>query len=74
MPKKSKKTEYPFGIYRTTATLSFEDEIDLDDHMDRSDWEKLSDSKKEDKLKELIEEACLNDIDYEYKFNRENDE
>jgi copper chaperone CopZ len=65
MTKKKIPTGYPFGIYRCSAILNFEEDIDLDHHMDRSDWEKLSDSKKEEKIKEIIEELCMSDIDYE---------
>jgi hypothetical protein len=74
MAKRPKKTDYPFGIYKTEATLTFEDELDLNHHMNESDWDKLSESQRKEKLIELTEADCIGDIDYEHKFDRKTDE
>lgn len=72
--KKVKKTDYPFGVYSTEATLDYQDEIDLEDFMDRADWDKMTDNQKEEKLRELIEEVCLSDINYTYNYLRANND
>lgn len=72
--KKVKKTDYPFGIYNTEATVSYQDELDLEDYIDRDDWDKMSDSQKEENLKKLIEQNCLADIDYTYNYLRPDNE
>jgi hypothetical protein len=74
MAKRTKKTDFPFGIYSVKATLDYEDDLDLDHYMNKFDWDKLTDSQKVDKLREIIEENCLGDIDYEHTFDRKTDE
>lgn len=68
--KKVKKTDYPFGIYSTEAIVSYQDELDLEECIERDEWDKMTDSQKQEKLKELIEENCLRDIDYTFKYLR----
>jgi hypothetical protein len=72
--KKVKKTNYPFGIYNTEATLSYQDELDLEHYIERAYWDKMSDAQKERYLVDLIEGNCMPDIDYTYSYLRADNE
>ncbi len=56
-----------FGIYSVEATLMYTDDVDLDDHFTRAEWDAMSATKQVNWIQAHIEEQALSDLSINYK-------
>jgi hypothetical protein len=58
-----------FGTYTITAEVTFEDEIDLEDHFTKEEWDKKSGTDQANWLTEMAESGAIGDMDCSFKIN-----
>jgi hypothetical protein len=56
-----------FGTYRITAEVTIDDEIDLDDHFDRAQWEAMKPREQQAWFEEYIESQAIADLAFDFK-------
>jgi hypothetical protein len=56
-----------FGIYTITAEVTFEDEIDLDEHFTKDEWDKKSLNQQKSWLLEMAEDGGIGDMSCDFK-------
>ena len=56
-----------FGIYSVEASVTHTDDVDLDDHFTRAEWDAMSATEQVNWIQAYIEEQALSDLFINYK-------
>jgi acyl-CoA-binding protein len=67
MPPKSK---LKFGTYSVEASVQIEDNLDLEDHFTREEWDKMKPREQEEWMMEYIESLAISDLETKWKLDR----
>ena len=60
------KKKLKFGVYRITAQVAIDEQIDLEDHFTPAEWDAIKPRDRQACFEEYIDTQASNELDFEF--------
>ena len=64
------KSKLKFGTYSVEASVQVEDNLELEDHFTREEWDKMKLREQQDWMIEYIESLAISELETKWKLDR----